>query len=444
MSTMPQYLAGRPLSFLEQLQDDPIGMFLDMMERHGDACEVKVGHLRGVFVFEASAVERVLVGNYKNYKRKESRSYRPLQDFLGQGLVTSEGELHLTQRRMLQPAFHRDRIAGFFESMKRHAELLGEGWAKAEGYVDVSEPICDLTLAIIGETMFDADLRPRARAVARAVRAVASRFHWASTTLLPLATAWPTARNREANEALRFLDEEVANLIASRRQRTGGSDLLGLLLEGAAADQVSDEVMADEVLSMVVAGHETTAVVLAWTLWLLSTHPEVRADVEAELDTVLADAPLTLEHTRALPVLNRVILESLRLYPAVWALARESAEPDVLCGHELPAGTRVFFSPYAIHRRPEYWDNPEAFEPDRFLPEASAARPKFSYFPFSGGQRKCIGDQFAIVELVTVLATLLRRYRFELKPGHTVVPSPNVTLPMRDPLPMRVTPRHGP
>jgi cytochrome P450 len=443
MSTMPQYLAGRPLSFLEQLQGDPIGMFLDMMERHGDVCEVQVGHLRGVFVFEASAVERVLVGNYKNYKRKESRSYGPLQDFLGQGLVTSEGELHLKQRRMLQPAFHKERLGGFFESMKRHAEVLGDGWAKADGFVDVSEPICDMTLAIIGETMFDADLRPRAREVARAVRAVASRFHWASTTLLPLATAWPTARNREANEALRFLDEQVAALIASRRQRAGGSDLLGLLLEGAAADQVSDEVMADEVLSMVVAGHETTAVVLAWTLWLLSTHPEVLADVEAELDAVLGDAPLTLEHTRALPVMNRVLQESLRLYPAVWALAREAAEPDVLCGHAIAAGTRVFFSPYAIHRRPEYWENPDAFEPDRFLPEASAARPKFSYFPFSGGQRKCIGDQFALVELVTVLATLLRRYRFELKPGHAVVPAPNVTLPMRDPLPMRVTPRRG-
>lgn len=443
MAPIPQYLAGRPLSFLDQLQGDPIGMFLDMMETHGDLCEVQVGHLRGVFVFDAAAVERVLVGNYKNYKRKESRSYAPLQDFLGQGLVTSEGELHLKQRRMLQPAFHKDRVTGFFTSMQRHAEVLAAGWASAPGYVDVSEPICDMTLAIIGETMFDADLRPHAREIARAVRAVASRFHWASTTLLPLATAWPTQRNREAREAMRYLDEQVSALIAQRRGRPAGGDLLGLLLEGAAAEQVSDEVMADEVLSMVVAGHETTAVALAWSLWLLSTHPEVLSEVEAELDAVLGDAPLTMEHTRALPVMTRVVQEMLRLYPAVWALAREAAAPDELCGYAIPAGTRVFFSPYAIHRRPEYWENPDAFEPNRFLPDAGGARPKYAYFPFSGGQRKCIGDQFAMTELITVLATLLRRYRFELAPGHAVVPSPNVTLPMRDPLPMRVSVRRG-
>ncbi|MFO0593827.1 MAG: cytochrome P450 [Myxococcaceae bacterium] len=441
---IPQYLAGKPLSFLEQLQDDPIGMFLDMLEQHGDICEVKVGHLRGVFVFDAAAVERVLVGNYKNYKKKESRSYGPLQQFLGEGLVTSEGELHLKQRRMLQPAFHKDRLVRFFESMRLHADVLAGRWAenaKSGAYADVSEPICDMTLAIIGETMFDSDLRPHAREIARAVRAVASRFHWTSTTLLPLATLWPTQRNREAREALKYLDDRVAEIIVNRRQRPTGDDLLGLLLEGSAADQVSDDVMADEVLSMVVAGHETTAVALSWVLWLLSTHPEVAREVEAEVDTVLGGKPVTLESTRALPVMNRVLSEVMRLYPAVWALAREAAEPDELCGYEMPAGTRVFFSPFAVHRNPKYWDNPEGFDPDRFLPENSSARAKYAYFPFSGGQRKCIGDQFAMLELTTVLATWLQKYRFELKPGHQVVPSPNVTLPMRDPLPMRVVER---
>lgn len=441
MPTIPPYLPGKPLRLLEELQEDPIGMFMNMLETHGDICEVKVGHLHGVFIFDPAAIERVLVTNYKNYRKKESRSYGPLQKFLGQGLVTSEGELHLKQRRMLQPAFHKDRIGGFFASMKAHADALVARWklAAAQGApVDVNEPIAEMTLAIIGETMFGADLRPEAGRIAGAVRAVASRFHWTSTTLIPLAELWPTEKNLAAREAKRYLDQQVAALIARRRTLPPGDDLLGLLLEASDADQVSDEVIADEVLSMVVAGHETTAVALGWLLWLLSTHPLVLADVERELGAVLGDRPITLEDTRALPVMTRTIQEVLRLYPAVWALAREAAEADELCGYPIGAGTRIYFSPFAVHRNPKHWDNPEGFDPDRFLPENVSARPKFAWFPFSAGQRKCIGDQFTMMELVTVLATLLRPLRFELKDGHVPVPSPNVTLPMRDGLPMRI------
>lgn len=441
---IPQYLPGKPLRFLDELQGDPIGMFMNMLEAHGDLCEVKVGHLRGVFLFDPTAVERVLVTNYKNYKTKESRSYGPLQKFLGEGLVTSEGELHLKQRRMLQPAFHKDRIAGFFGSMLRHAEQLVDQWrppAASGEFIDVSARVCEMTLAIIGETMFDADLRPDAARIAEAVRAVASRFHWTSTTLIPLAELWPTEKNLEARRAKQYLDEQVHALVERRRGSTGGDDLLGLLIEASAADQVSDSVMGDEVLSMVVAGHETTAVALGWILWLLSTHPLVLEQVEAELEAVLGDRPITLDDTRALPVLTRTIQEVLRLYPAVWALAREAKEPDELCGYPIAAGTRVFFSPFAVHRHPKHWENPEGFDPDRFLPERSEGRAKFAYFPFSGGQRKCIGDQFTMLELVTVLATVLREYRFELKEGYQAVPAPNVTLPMRDGLPMRVLAR---
>lgn len=445
--SIPQYLPGKPLRFIDELQGDPIGMFMNMLEAHGDICEVKVGHLRGVFVFDPTAVERVLVTNYKNYKTKESRSYGPLQRFLGEGLVTSEGELHLKQRRMLQPAFHRERIAGFFGAMHRHAEQLVDQWrgpAHAGAFIDVSARVCEMTLAIIGETMFDADLRPEGARIAQAVRAVASRFHWTSTTLLPLAELWPTEKNLEARAAKRYLDEQVHALIARRRSRPPGDDLLGLLLQASEADQVSDAVMGDEVLSMVVAGHETTAVALGWILWLLATHPLVLEAVEAELEQVLGDRPITLEDTRALPVLTRTINEVLRLYPAVWALAREAAEPDELCGYPIAAGTRVFFSPFAVHRHPRHWENPEGFDPDRFLPERAAGRAKFAYFPFSGGQRKCIGDQFTMLELITVLATVLRAYRFELQEGYQAVPAPNVTLPMREGLPMRLLPRKRP
>lgn len=445
--SIPQYLPGKPLRFIDELQGDPIGMFMNMLEAHGDICEVKVGHLRGVFVFDPTAVERVLVTNYKNYKTKESRSYGPLQRFLGEGLVTSEGELHLKQRRMLQPAFHRERIAGFFGAMHRHAEQLVDQWrgpSHAGAFIDVSARVCEMTLAIIGETMFDADLRPEGARIAQAVRAVASRFHWTSTTLLPLAELWPTEKNLEARAAKRYLDEQVHALIARRRSRPPGDDLLGLLLQASEADQVSDAVMGDEVLSMVVAGHETTAVALGWILWLLATHPLVLEAVEAELEQVLGDRPITLEDTRALPVLTRTINEVLRLYPAVWALAREAAEPDELCGYPIAAGTRVFFSPFAVHRHPRHWENPEGFDPDRFLPERAAGRAKFAYFPFSGGQRKCIGDQFTMLELITVLATVLRAYRFELQEGYQAVPAPNVTLPMREGLPMRLLPRKRP
>lgn len=439
---IPSYRSRDPIGLLKELQTDPISMFLNMRAEHGDIVEATVGHLQGVFLFAPEDVEHVLVTNVKNYQRKEARSYKPLKQFLGAGLVTSEGELHQKQRKLIQPAFHRRQIASFFGSMRRHAEALVESWrprALAGEEVDVTKGIYAMTLAIIGETMLGADLEKDAEDLGHAVGVVMSSMHWTSTTILPKAERWPTQKNREVMAAKRFLDQKVEEIVRQRRASGPGSDLLGMLIEKAEHDgTLTAEHLADEVLTMFVAGHETTAVALTWGLWLISQNPDVREQLEAELEQVLGGRGIELEDVERLPYTGRVGQEILRLYPSVWALAREAAEDDSLSCYPIRAGTKVFFSPYAIHRHPRYWPEPERFDPDRFLPEKVAERPRYAYFPFSGGARKCIGDAFAELELAAVIATLHRAYRFETRAGYRPVPAPNVTIPPASGLPMRL------
>jgi cytochrome P450 len=255
----------------------------------------------------------------------------------------------------------------------------------------------------------------------------------------------PIERNRIFLEAADTVDRQVARIIEARRKsNTNASDLLSLLMaarDPETGEGMSDRQLRDEVITMFLAGHETTANALAWTFWLLSLHPDVRRKLHAELAAVLDNGRLpTFEDVGRLEVTTRVLQESMRLYPPAWIVARRALKDDVIGGYAIPAGTLIFLSPYVTHRHPAFWENPEGFDPDRFAGGALSRLPRFAYFPFGGGPRQCIGMNFAMVEATLLLATIGRRVHLDVLPGQRVVPEPGITLRPRGAIRMRVVP----
>ncbi len=435
-------LFGHLLAF----RDDPLALASRARREVGDVVRVPFGLERPVFAFAPDDVKHVLVDNQANYD-KQTRGYELLRGSLGSGLVTSEGDFWRRQRRIAQPAFQKARVARLAAVMQSSARELAEAWrAPAAGGrpIDVAGEMMRLTLKIAGLTLFGLDLSDESEAVGSAVSDMLASFQSLISSPLPFADVWPTPANRRGKRALKTLDRVVYGIIAERRRASEpSSDLLGMFMdarddEGAG---MTDQQLRDEVVTMLTAGHETTANALAWTFYLLSKHPEVARRVEAELDQVLAGREPAPQDLPALAYTDRVLSESMRLYPPVWLLARRAIADDVLGGHRVAAGSYVVLTPWVTHRHPDHWDNPEGFDPDRFAPERAAERAKHAYFPFASGPRKCIGDHFARMEAMLVLATLLQRYRVELVAGATVTPEPSVTLRPKGGLPMTLRAR---
>lgn len=416
------------------LWQDPLGNAVRGHRDFGDVVRLEFGPYRYYLVADVDAIKHVLVDNNKNYVK--SRNYQGLKLVLGDGLVTSDGEHWRRQRKLAQPAFLKRRIEAFAAPMVRLAEETAAAWdrrAPAEP-VDVHDEMMKLTFRIVGRTLFEADFGGMTDRVGPLIDTLLHFANDYAESLVRIPTWLPTRKNREFRRALAEVDRMVAELITAR-QRSGEEreDLLGLLMSSTDEEgRMSARQLRDEVLTLVMAGHETTANALSWTLYLLSLHPEVDRRLEQELDAVLSGPP-TLEDVPKLAFTERVIRESMRLLPPVWAFERDALEDDVLAGYRIEKGSTVGVATYALHRHPDHWDNPEGFDPDRFLPERSAGRARFAYLPFGGGPRLCIGMGMAMMEAVLVLATLRRRYRFELVPGHRVELDPSVTL----------RPRHG-
>jgi cytochrome P450 len=388
-------------------------------------------------------VQHVLVGNAANYT-KQTRGYRTLRLVLGDGLVTSEGEHWRRQRRIAQPAFHKERINGFAAVMSAAALDTARGWRGTTVPVDVAAEMYRLTLRVAGETLFSQDVSGDSDVIGEALGTVIEHFRTLVTLPFPWPELLPTVGNVRFWRARHTLDRVVSDIIAQRR-RSGADvpDLLGMFM--AARDEETGEGMTDvqlrdEVLTMLLAGHETTANTLAWTLYLLAQNRDVAARLEAEVDAVLGDRAPTPADLRALTYTQQVIKESMRLYPPVWALARKAAAEDVIDGWRVPANTFVFMCQHIIQRHPDLWPDPERFDPDRFAPGREPPN-RFAYFPFSRGQRMCIGDRFAELEAAIILPVLVRRFRFEVVAGHPVVPEPSITLRPRHGIRMHLRPR---
>jgi len=351
---------------------------------------------------------------------------------LGNGLLTSEGEFHLRQRRLAQPAFHRERIAGYARIMHEYAARTASTWRDGET-VDLSRAVTALTLAIAGKTLFDADVTGDTVAIGAALSDGLRVFRLASLPFGDRLIRLPLPGVLRFHRARATLDTIVYRLIAEQRtRREDRGDLLSMLLlaQDTAGDGtgMTDEQLRDEVLTLLLAGHETTANGVTWALWLLAQNPEAQERLLSELHAFGTDGP-GAEHVEQLPFTRAVFAEALRLYPPAWIIGRRAAVPYTVGGRTLAAGTLLLASQWVVHRDPRWWPEAERFRPERWLDTAAAgARPRFAYFPFGAGTRVCIGEQFAWMEGVLLLAALATRWRFTIATGAPVAPRPRITL----------------
>jgi cytochrome P450 len=424
----------------KSLAERPLPTLIDYAERYGDVVRYRVLKWWIYQLTRPEHVKYVLQDNVKNYTKQTAGYVRMRLFLLGEGLVTSEGELWKRQRRIIQPAFHKQRLQAMAASMVRATAEMCERWQP--GKINVADELVHLTLRIVGETMLGTDVSKDVETVARCFPAlnVGVWERMVSPVALPL---WmPTASNRRYAGWLRMMDELVYRIIAERRRTPGESDMISMLL--AARDEetgegMSDRQLRDETITMFLAGHETTATALTWTLYLVGKHPEVERKLRAELDEVLGGRAAGFADLERLRYTRMVIEEAMRLYPPVWAASRMVMEDDQVGGFEISAGSMIMLSSYLTHRHPTTWERPEAFDPERFAPERAASIPKFGYWPFLGGPRQCIGNQFAMMEGQLLLATILQRHRLELV-SEKVELETYLTLRPKGGLPMVVRP----
>ncbi len=431
------------LGHFAQLRRDSLRFMLDAFDQCGDVARLRFGWVRGHLLAHPDHIRHVLQDHHKTYS-KETRGFDKLRIVLGNGLLTSEGDFWLRQRRIMQPAFHKDRIRAFAEVMTRAAEEVAGRWeraARAGAVADVAQDMMRLTLHVVAETLLGTDVRAETDELGRAVTHVLQDVNARTRVLYDVPPEVPTRRNRALARRLAVLDTVVLRAVAEHRAGKGRpGDLLNLLLEARDDDGqgMTDGQIRDEVMTIFLAGHETTANALAWTFHLLSLHPGIDRAMADEIQGVLGGRVPTPEDVPRLEYTTRVIKESMRLYPPAWILGRLAEQDDEIAGVAVPRGTLVFASPYVTHRHPDIWPNPEGFDPDRFTHEREASRARFAYFPFGGGPRICIGQAFAMMEAVLVVATLVQRARPEHLPGHQAVPQPLITLRPRGGLPMRM------
>lgn len=422
-----------PLELLARFRSDRLSFLLDLAS-YGDVSHLELQGRHFYLLNHPDLIQDVLVTNDRLFVK--SRALQVARRLLGDGLLTSEGDFHLRQRRLVQPAFHRQRMAAYGEVMAAYAARSSERWS-AQGAalaVDMSEEMMRLTLAIVGKTLFDADVEGEAQEIGKSLT---EALHGLSRTLLPggeRLEKLPLPANQRAEEARQRLDATIYRLI--RERRASGEDcgdLLSMLLaardeDGKEADGMSDQQVRDEAMTLFLAGHETTANALTWTWYLLSQNPVEERQLHAEVDRVLGGRIPTMDDIPNLPYTRMALSEAMRLCPPVYAIGRQAVEDYEVRGYLLPAGSTVFLSQYVMHRDSRYWFDAERFDPNRWTPEAQARRPKFTYFPFSAGPRVCIGESFAWTEGIFVLATLAQHWQARLVLGHPVTPEPLITL----------------
>ena len=441
MGTYPPGPRGVPvLGMLPAVRRNPTGVFLKAAQRFGDVVYFKIGPRRGYLISNPADIRHVLQDNSRNYHK--SPLYQRLRMSLGNGLLTSEDDFWLRQRRIAQPAFHRERMAGLAGVMVRAARETATEWqaiASDGRPVDVAEEMMRFTRTVVLRALLGGDLGPFAARVDDAWVTI-NQHIGESFWSLGIAARFQRAKARRFDAARAVLRDAVDYVIAERRRHPSDSaDLLSMLM--AARDEDTGEGMTDEqlrveVTTFLLAGQETTSLALTWTWYLLSQHAAARQRLEDEIDTVLDGRPPEYADLANLPYTRMVVDEAMRLYPPAWGFSRQALADDTLGGFRLPRGWLAFVIPYVLHRLPAFWQDPEAFDPERFSPQRSADRPKFAYLPFGAGPRQCIGNHFALIEAQLSLATLAQRYRLHLVPRHPVEAWPLITLRPRFGMPM--------
>jgi len=426
------------LGTFPQFVRDPVGYVIDLPRSRGDLVETHLAAEHFLFVSEASLADQVMVKQAANFTKDAFA--KDLKRILGEGLLTSDGGLWRQQRRLAQPSFLRDRITGYAGVMVERARDMALSWNDGETR-DVHTSFMAVTLDIVARTLFGTDVGPDIEA--RLGPALEAVMHWYGSPYLmstPHMHKLPLASRNALYAAKKTLDEIIYGLIAARRARPDvvHDDLLGTLL--AAVDDegiaMSDTQLRDEVLTMFLAGHETTALALSWGAWLLSLHPVVQHTLRDELIAVLGDRDPTVEDLPRLRYTDCVVREVLRMYPPAWAIGREANADFELGGRTWPKGIQVWINALGMHRDPRRFTEPDRFLPERWRDGLDKRLPRGAWLPFGAGPRICIGGAFAMMELVLVLATVVRRWHFVLVPGARVEPKPSITLRPRDGVPM--------
>jgi len=420
---------------------DPTG-FLTRLSELGDVTSFRMGPQQAFFINDPEYIRDMFVVSADKFVK--GRALQRAKALLGEGLLTSEGEVHLRQRRMIQPAFHRERIAEYARSMVEYAERLSNEWR--DGQIrDIDREMMRLTLQIVAKTLFSADITDEANEVGKAMTTLVNMFNY---LLLPF-SEWleklPLPQTRRLNNARNTLNSIIFQFIhENRRSGQDKGDLLSMLL--AARDEsdgsaMSDEQIRDEALTLFLAGHETTAVAMTWTWYLLSQNPEVARKLHDELDHFL-DRSFSFKDISDLRYTEAVFAESMRLYPPAWAVGRLAAEDHVFGGFEVPKGSLVLASQWVTHHDPRFWDDSEKFLPERWLKVSiKEVGQRFHYFPFGGGVRRCIGESFAWTEGILLLATLAGKWKLELVPNQKVGLQPMITLRPKFGMKMKVISR---
>src|SRR5713101_5900417 len=427
---------------LGPLNDTPLEYFTKLAREYGDVAGIRVLNFKTIFINHPATIEEALVTNARKYTK--GRVLRANRYVFGEGLLTSEGEFWLRQRRLAQPAFHRARIASYAATMVEYTRRMLDGWRGGEER-DAHQEMMRLTLQIVGKTLFDADVERDAKDVGKSLEQLLEiGANFRRTIFIP---HWlPTPTNLRIKREIAQIEKILYRIIAERRAsgRDAG-DLLSMLLSAQDEDgsRMTDRQLRDEAITLFLAGHETTAITLSWTWWLLALHPQVEAKLHAELEAQLAGRAPAMEDLPQLPYLDRVLTESMRLYPPAWGMARMAVEDAEIGGYRIPKGAGISLAQWVVHRDPRWFENPEEFRPERWENDFAKKIPRFAYFPFGGGPRQCIGNSFAQMEAALILATIAQRFRLRLVPGHPVVPMPTITLRPKHGIRVTLEPRHA-
>jgi len=429
MPAQPPILSQRyPGESILALRRDPIALFRRAAQECGDIVQIPMSSQPVYLINHPDIIKDVLVTKAKQFKK--GRGLERAKMLLGEGLLTSEEPRHQRQQRLMQPAFHRQRIAAYGEAMTRSSQRTALRWQDGETK-DISVEMMRLTLAIVGKTLFDTEIEWESEEIGQAMVEVIALFHWLLLPLPEFLGKLPFPVVRRAHKARARLDATIYRLIAEHRASGDRGDMLSMLLlsqDESDGQGMTDLQVRDEAMTLFVAGHETTANALTWAWYLLSQNPNAEAKFHEEIDTVVAGQDPTVDDLPQLTYTRRVFAESLRIYPPAWVIGRRVLTEYAVQDYVLPAGAIVLPSQAVTHLDARFFPDPFRFDPDRWAPEVEAERPKFSYFPFGGGPRTCIGEQFSWMEGILTLATIGRSWRLRHEPGHRVVTQPIITL----------------
>jgi cytochrome P450 len=428
ISTLPAPVGHGLAGNLIELGNDPLS-FLSECRDFGDIVPLRLGLTTSCVLTNPDYIEQVLKDRDTFIK---SRGFRVLKTLLGEGLLTADGESWFWQRRLAQPMFHQKRIDNYGKIMVEYTDRMLQGWHDGETH-DIHADMMRLTLEIVMKCIFNADVDTgEAQAIANALDVAMNWFESKRRQNFLVWEWFPRPENVRYHQAIAKMDAAIYTLINTRRQQTEETtDLLSMLMSARdeeTGQQMDDKLLRDEVATLMLAGHETTANALSWTLMLLAQHPEIRAKLAAELQQVLQGRLPSIEDLGKLPYTNQVVKESMRLYPPVAIFGREAARDTIIGDYEIPQGTVVTISQWVMHRHPKYFTNPDAFEPERWTDSFEKQLPRGVYIPFGDGPRVCIGKGFAQMEAVLLLATISQRFELDLEPGFEIVPQPSITL----------------